>query len=222
MHFEAHAGLGWIIGQTGQINRKLRGLVLIAAVIPDLDAITYLGGAVFYTRYHHVIFHNLLFFVVYSVFSAYLCRENRLKALIYTQLALWLHFFGDYFFTLYPQQLFFPFSSKEFLYQGAVWLGHPINTLFAYGSYVVFIMVAFIFKRTPIELFSVNLDQRIVNLFFRRRLSTCAICKIKSNELCSHCGQPVCRKHGLLRKGFVIVCESCCNTKSELKPVEQA
>ena len=45
MHLEAHAGLGWAIGVLApRSTPRLRGWCLFAAVIPDIDVVSFLFG----------------------------------------------------------------------------------------------------------------------------------------------------------------------------------
>ena len=209
MHLEAHAGLGWLLAQVGNGGRRFRGAVLLAAVLPDLDAASYLFGPEVYIRYHHVLGHNLVFSLAVSAAAAGLCRGGRLKAFLFTQLAFYTHFFGDYFFTVYTLKYFYPFSQAEFLSEHALWLGHPLNTAFVCVGIALVFVLALWCKRTPIELLSPELDERLVNMFFRRRTLACSACGRKCNERCAPCGEPVCGRHGLLGRGFRVTCGRC-------------
>lgn len=178
-------------------------------MLPDLDAASYLFGAETYLRYHHVLAHNLVFSLAVSLVATWLCRGRRLRAFLFTQLAFYTHFFGDYFLTVYPLKPFYPFSDAEFLFENAVSLGHPLNIVLAYGGIALFFVLAFLCKRTPVELFSPGLDERLVNMFFRRRTLMCSICGRKTNERCASCGEPVCSRHGFLGRGFAVRCGRC-------------
>ena len=51
MHSEAHAGVGWLLGVLApKSDRRLRARAVGAAVIPDIDAVAYLGGYEAYSK----------------------------------------------------------------------------------------------------------------------------------------------------------------------------
>ncbi|MHC4253973.1 MAG: metal-dependent hydrolase, partial [Planctomycetota bacterium] len=145
MQLEAHAGIGWILAQAATLrsdatdadprpvgrnsahrsgcsgaDRRLRGAILLAAVLPDVDAASYLFDQLAYLRYHHVVGHNLFFGLAVSAAAAWFCRGRRLRALVFTQLAFWAHFFGDYFFTVYAISYLYPVSNVQILFERAL------------------------------------------------------------------------------------------------------
>ena len=52
MHLEAHAALGWMIGNTMENSRRIRNWCVTAAILPDIDAIPYVFGPEAYGRWH--------------------------------------------------------------------------------------------------------------------------------------------------------------------------
>ncbi len=214
MMLPAHGGLGWFLAHTTSSNRCFRGAVFLAAVLPDIDGVSALFGQIAYVKYHHVLGHNFLFSLVVSFAAVYFCKEMRLKTFLFTQLAFYSHYFGDYFFTCYSLQYLYPISSRSFSYSKSVWLGHPINFIFLGASVVLVIIIGIWYKRTPIEIISPELDKRIVNIFFSKKALSCHLCGSKGNENCSKCGKPVCLKHASLTKGCLIICSECRNQKS--------
>lgn len=209
MHLEAHASLGWLLATTYPGSRRFRLMTVLSAIIPDLDALAYLFGFQAYVDYHHVLGHNILFSLIFSGFAVLLVRDARSKVFFYTQIGFWLHFFGDYFFTLYPLYPFWPFSSAGFLSEHAIGLAHPMNTLFLMLGLAAMTIPAFWIKRTPLEFISPSLDQRIVNFFFTSKKEECMICGRKTNEICPKCSRPVCLRHAALTKGFSFHCHDC-------------
>jgi len=209
MHLEAHAGAGWLLAQAAPGDRRVRAATLLAAVAPDLDVVSYLFGPNAYVAWHHVACHNLLFSLLVSGLAAWWCAGARFKALLLTQAAFYTHFFGDLFFTVYPLQYFWPFSSLEFGLEGSVYLGHWLNTLFVYVALVSVVVLGVVFKRTPLEVVWPALDERVMNAFFRRRTLQCATCGRKTNERCGVCGAPVCNRHAKLTRGLAVRCQAC-------------
>ena len=62
-------------------------------------------------------------------------------------------------FSGWKLQLFWPFSNAGYLFSGAVGLDSPINAQFVYGSFVLAGVLAWLYKRTPLDMFSPELDQ---------------------------------------------------------------
>lgn len=60
MRLESHFALGWIAGAApSESDRLLRSCCVAAAVLPDIDGITALGGAEMFNRWHHTFGHNI-------------------------------------------------------------------------------------------------------------------------------------------------------------------
>ena len=69
-------------------------------------------------------------------------------------------------------------------------------------------LLAALYKRTPIELFSPKLDQLLMAFFQRKHLS-CAFCVRKCNQICCRCERPVCIHHGRVRRHLLLLCPEC-------------
>jgi membrane-bound metal-dependent hydrolase YbcI (DUF457 family) len=205
----AHAGLGWFLGNISRGDRRVRGWVFLAAVLPDLDGISAVFGQVAYDHYHHLWTHGLLFSLIMSTMALWHCRGHRLKAVAYTQLAFYSHYFGDYFFTHYALAYLWPFSARRFYNIHAVWVGHPVNYIFVAIALAYFVYVAARYKRTPVEIVSPAFDEHFVRMFFTRRMLTCDICGRRGNERCDGCGKAVCIIHASLGRKCGIVCSEC-------------
>lgn len=212
MHLEAHFGLSWLLAQASS-DRRVRGMTVLAGILPDIDAVSYLFGPEAYIAWHHVAGHNLAASVLLSALAAWACRGRRLQAVILTQLAFHAHVLADMILTQYPVHFFWPLSNAEYLFPGAVWLGHPVNTALVYIALLVVIAAAFVWKRTPVELLHPELDRRLVRLFFERKTTSCEVCAKPANETCAGCGKTVCPRHGRIGSGFRVVCNDC-GTKS--------
>ena len=209
MFIYTHAGVGWALAEAGKSDRRFRAAVFFASVLPDLDGLLYFFGQRLYTAYHHMWTHGLLFSVVVSLVAAWACKTSRLKTLVFTQLAFYSHYVGDYFFTQWGLYYFWPFSDKMFYFQHAVWLQHPLNYGLVGMAVLLVAALAVRYKRTPVEVISPALDERIVNMLFRRKNHCCHICGKKSNESCSSCGESVCLRHGTLDRHWSVTCSTC-------------
>ncbi len=209
MNTEAHLALGWMLAHAGGAeSRRFRQLVVFSALASDLDVLTMIGGVQAYASYHHAIGHNVFFSVMISGICVLLSRHKPWKIVVFSQLGFYSHYFGDYFFTRFPLQYFWPVSYRAFIYSYRIGLDHPINLAFGYASFLILIVMAMKFKRTPIELFSIALDQRIINLF-RRRSLICHQCGRGASETCRRCDRPVCIRHGKITRRFMVTCLEC-------------
>jgi membrane-bound metal-dependent hydrolase YbcI (DUF457 family) len=215
MNIEAHLACGWVLAHLGgNETRRFRGLVTFAAVAPDIDVISYAFGIDSYATFHHAIGHNIFFGLLVSVISVLLIRRRRLKVFVFTLLAYGTHYYGDYFFTRFPVKAFWPISDHGYLHSNRIGLDHSINLFFSYLAMLLIVLVAWRFKRTPLEFISPELDCRVVNLFRQKPLK-CGLCDQSANEWCSVCQQPVCGRHGRITRRFLVVCRKCqCGIRS--------
>ena len=164
MYIPAHAGIGWLLAELGKGDSAFRRSVFLAAILPDIDGITYLFGSASSLNQHHVWSHNLLFSLVISALASVYCSQMRFRAFLFTQIAFYTHILGDYYLTQWPLTFFYPFSAKVFLNGHALALWDPINTLLGYLGCLVIIGLSIIFKRTPLEVLSPTLDAKLVTL----------------------------------------------------------
>jgi hypothetical protein len=214
MNVEAHLAAGWVLAHCAprslRESRAFRGAVTFAAMAPDLDAISYVFGERAYATYHHAVGHNLFFGLLVSIVLTGLpaFRGRRGTVLLYTQLAFYSHFFGDYYFTRFPLEAFWPLSHKGYIHSYRIGLDHPINLFLSYFSFVLIILMGGLFKRTPMEFLSPELDHRLVNLL-RAKPLRCHVCGRKANETCTDCARAVCSRHGRITRGFRVRCTAC-------------
>ena len=209
MNTEAHLAVGWILAHAGGAEtRRFRRLVVFAALAPDLDVLSYVGGPNLYAKLHHALGHNLFVATLLSGFCVAMYRQKPWKMLLFSQLAVWSHLLGDYFFTRFPLEFFWPVSSKGYIYSYRIGLDHWINHVFGYASFLCFIRMAMRWKRTPIELVWPKLDERVVNLF-RKRTLICHVCGKGASETCSICSKPACLRHGKITRKCDVICSTC-------------
>lgn len=224
MNTEAHLALGWALAHLGGRSRRWLGLITAASLAPDIDVIGYVGGERLYSELHHALGHNVFFAGLLSALGWWIWRAgekeaprperleaNGLKVILFMQAAFWLHWLGDYFLTRFPLQLWWPVSRQGYIYSYRIGLDHPINIALGYLSLLVIVIMAAVYKHTPIMLVWPALDQRIVNLF-RRKTLTCTACGTKANERCSACDRPLCMKHGRLDWRARVHCYECRGT----------
>jgi hypothetical protein len=80
-----HCLAGWLLANTAALNRRERGLVTLAAVIPDADAAGLLverltrhsaHPLLWWSQYHHVLGHNLGFALLAAAAAFGLARQR--------------------------------------------------------------------------------------------------------------------------------------------------
>lgn len=168
MYFHAHAAMGWILAEAGRGDSRFRRAVFLAAIAPDLDALTYLLGMTMSLAEHHVWTHNLVFSLAVSLLSVLYCRAMRARVFLFTQLAFYSHYFGDYFFTTWALSYLYPFSGRAFLSGQALHLWHPVNDWIGAGLLLLVLVLCRACRRTPIEMISPRADRKLVGWLTRR------------------------------------------------------
>jgi membrane-bound metal-dependent hydrolase YbcI (DUF457 family) len=215
MQIFAHAGVGWILAETGRGDRRLRQVVFLSSLLPDVDGLSLLFGLAAYGTYHDRITHSIPFSILVSAIGVALCRRFRLRVVVLTQIAFLSHVLGDYFLSGWPIALWFPFDRTETVSEHALWLGHPVNHFLNLLAVAIMVWMGWRFKRTPFEVLSVGLDRRICNLLFQAKTLPCSVCGRLTNELCAHCGKAVCVHHAPLSFRLAVTCSKCNDKMSE-------
>ena len=198
--------LGWAIGNIGGADRRLRNYCVVGAILPDIDAVPYIFGAKYYEHFHHTFGHNIFFWLLFTIWVGWKCASARSWILGF--LSFGSHLLTDAHFSGWKLYLFWPFSRVGFLFPNAVDLSHPSNIQAMYVGFALVILLAFRYQRTPIDVFSPKLDRLFVS-FFRQKKLTCHLCRRRANQLCSRCRQPVCLRHGLVKRDWEIFCPAC-------------
>jgi len=98
-----HFLLGWIIANLFPFSRRERALVVFASVAPDLDGAGLIveqatrnseNPLLWWSKYHHVLAHNVLFGLALVVLT-YFLATNRWRAALLAFAAFHLHLFCD-------------------------------------------------------------------------------------------------------------------------------
>ena len=66
MHIPTHILSGWVVANLLPIGRRERLFCMIAATIPDIDGLGIIVSEHWYTQFHHILGHNLLFGLIVS------------------------------------------------------------------------------------------------------------------------------------------------------------
>jgi hypothetical protein len=168
MHIQTHIMSGWCMGNLLPFSARERLFCMIAATAPDLDGLGIVVSEHWYTQFHHIVGHNLLFGVVASAGLAALSTRKALGFVTY--LALFhLHLFMDYWGSGRDWGIcyFWPFQSGP----GSWWMNphgwafyswQNITTAFVMLLWTV--AIGYVCRRTPLESIMPNLDRRLVGL----------------------------------------------------------
>ncbi len=213
MHLESHAGLGWLIGVLpAGSDRRLRAWCVTAAVLPDVDAVSFLFGPVAYGDYHHTFGHNVFLGAAVAGLAAWFHRDrDRARCALAAGLvavSFALHLLADMKLSAYAVYLFWPFSREGYEFRPNLGIGAPINIGLVYGSFALATVLAAWRGVSPLEFISPRLDAIVLGVFRRRDL-VCSACTRKCNRQCDACGAPVCLHHGRIGRGFRIACPGC-------------
>jgi inner membrane protein len=103
MHLATHLLIGWTLTLPANLKRRDRALVVLASVLPDIDAIGAIGDLVqrrpldsfeLYATYHHALGHNALFAGLVAL-GCLLFAERHLLVGGLSILAIHLHLICD-------------------------------------------------------------------------------------------------------------------------------
>lgn len=210
MHLEAHALLGWAVANLAQADRRTRVWCVSAAVLPDLDAISYLAGTNAYQLWHHTFGHNVFLWALMTALAYWKLRQPVGAVLV--GLSFGSHLLTDFYFSGWKLYLFWPFSRSGYVSQHSFDLGHWVNLALIYGLLGVALLIALWRKRTPIELFSPTVDSLVTSVL-RPKTAACGECSQPANLECASCGSHVCAKHARVGKRFRVECPQCGEAK---------
>lgn len=172
-----HLALSWLTGHA-LAERRDRRLVAWSGVVPDLDALSLLGGVAAYSQYHHVLTHGVMAAVVGTAIWTALARD-RLKVFFASLAAFHLHLICDLLGSGrdWPIVYWFPFSRSEFLTPYGWPLASPQNGFVWLAAVAVTIWIGIKRGRTFGEAFlPARADAAVVEtlrkLFQRRKPAT--------------------------------------------------
>src|SRR6185503_18875084 len=120
MHFEPHATLGWLIGNLGGGDRRVRNYCTVGAVLPDIDAVMYAFGPLAYGQWHHTFGHNVFLWAAFTGWVGWRCQSWRAALLAF--LSFGSHLLTDAQFSGWKQYLFWPVSHKGYVFSTVVQL----------------------------------------------------------------------------------------------------
>jgi membrane-bound metal-dependent hydrolase YbcI (DUF457 family) len=180
-----HALSGWCVAESaGRLGRRERLLVTLAAVAPDVDGF----GAIpelltrnsasplfWWTDYHHILAHNLLFAVLFAGFALAVARVRRVSVAVLAFVAVHVHLLGDLVGSRgpdgydWPIPYLYPFSSAVQLTWSGQW---ALNAWQNVAITCVFLVVTFwlAWSRgySPVGLVSERADRAVVGALRQR------------------------------------------------------
>ena len=154
-------------------------------------------GRDYYERYHHVLFHNLLFGGVVMGVSA-MWIGVRAAPLGLVAAAFLSHLVGDYFgsgpgWSISP---YLPFSNHEYLFAHAWDLTSWQNTLITAVAIGGLLAIAAHRGYTPLEFIHAGADRTVVDTVRLRTVATvCGRCTHRAYFRCGQCRIAVCGQH---------------------------
>ena len=182
-----HFLASWVIASFPKLERRDVALVTFAGVAPDLDGL----GAIpelltrrsdhpldWFSRYHHLLAHNLAFAMLVAVAVFLFSKRNWLSAGL-SLVAVHLHFLMDIAGSRGPEGYVWsipylaPFSDKLQLAWSRQWaLNSWQNVVITCALLAATMVRATQTGRSPVEIFSPAADQRVVTALRQRLLKT--------------------------------------------------
>jgi hypothetical protein len=156
-----HAELSWLIAQ-GLPHRRDRLLVTVAGVLPDADGLSLLAGVDAYGRWHHVVTHGALAAGACGLIALLATRRFAVAGL--ALVAFHLHLLCDLAGSGpgWPILYVWPWSRAELMWSGQWNLASWQNSVIGMAATALCLACALWTSRTPVELFSVKQDTKVV------------------------------------------------------------
>ncbi len=178
-----HLLTGWVVANTAHVDRKDRLIVMIAGVLPDVDAAGMIAETVtrsserpllWWSEYHHVLAHNLGFGLLVTMVS-FLLAKQKAKAATLAAISFHLHLLADLVGARgpdgyqWPIPYLLPFSDA---WQWT-WTGQwELNAWPNFAITLALLAMTFIFawKRgySPLEIISTRADKTFVATLRKR------------------------------------------------------
>ena len=178
-----HFLVGWIVANSGGLNRRERVAVTVAGVIPDIDGIGAIAETLtrgwdkpllWYSGYHHVLAHNLGFAVMVAAVS-FMLATRRWKTAVLAFLSFHLHLLGDLVGGRgpdgyqWPIPYLLPFSDTwQWTWQGQWALNAWPHFVITIAALLVTFYLAWKRGYSPLEMFSASADRTFIQTLRHR------------------------------------------------------
>jgi membrane-bound metal-dependent hydrolase YbcI (DUF457 family) len=180
-----HALAGWCLAETIQdLDRPARAAIVLASVAPDVDAfglpfeLATRGSdhpILWWSRFHHVLGHNLIFATLVAVAAGLLVPRRRAWSAALAFVAANAHFLCDLVGSRgpdgsqWPIPYLFPFSDRlELVWSGQWELNAWPNVVFTLLLLVITFALAWRRGYSPLSLVSPRADATFVSALRRR------------------------------------------------------
>ena len=159
-----HALIGWTLSQP-LTKKRDRCLATVAAIVPDIDGLTLLGGVDLYHEFHHTFGHNIFFGFMFSAFSTWKSPEQK-KVFLLGFLSFHSHLVCDLLgsgadwgiYYLWPASRWEITSFPPFQWELESWQNIITTVIFM----IIVMGIGIKKRRTIVELFSTNADEKFV------------------------------------------------------------
>ncbi len=178
-----HFLVGWIVANSGGLNRRERVAVTVAGVIPDIDGIGAIAETLtrgwdkpllWYSEYHHVLGHNLGFALAVAAVS-FMLATRRWKTAVLAFLSFHLHLLGDLVGGRgpdgyqWPIPYLLPFSDTwQWTWQGQWALNAWPNFVITIAALLVTFYLAWKRGYSPLEMVSASADRTFIDTLRHR------------------------------------------------------
>ncbi|MCP4626675.1 MAG: metal-dependent hydrolase [bacterium] len=177
MNPASHFLISWTVANTAEISRRDRVLVTLTGVVPDFDGVGIIAELltentatplIWYSKYHHILGHNLLFSLFLTI-GVFLLSVGRWISAALAFLAFHLHLLGDLVGSRgpdgyqWPIPYLYPFSAKWTLAWPGQWeLNAWPNILITTLVLGITLYLAWKRGRSPLEMVSLKADAAFV------------------------------------------------------------
>ena len=177
MNPASHFLISWTVANTAEISRRDRVLVTLTGVVPDFDGVGIIAELltentatplIWYSKYHHVLGHNLLFSLFLAI-GVFLLSVRRWMSATLAFLAFQIHLLGDLVGSRgpdgyqWPIPYLYPFSAQWTLAWPGPWeLNAWPNILITALVLGITLYSAWKTGRSPLEMISLKADAAFV------------------------------------------------------------
>lgn len=161
MHIPTHILSGWCIGNLFRFSPRERLFCMFAAAIPDIDGVGFFFSEEVYWRLHHYLGHNVFFGVGVALAMSAFSSRRWLAFTVYAGL-FHVHLIMDYFGSGPGWMIHYlwPLSAAAWKTH-LVWDLYSWQNLTAAGILLAWTAgIAYVARRTPLELIAQRLDRR--------------------------------------------------------------
>ena len=172
----SHFLISWVVANTAELDRRDRAIVTLAGIAPDLDGLGIIPELLtrhsshpllWFSQYHHMLFHNLLAALVAAAVAVALGHKRALAAGL-AFLTFHLHLFCDLIGARgpdgyqWPIPYLLPFSHREWAWSGQWALNAWPNFVITGMALLMTFWLAWKKGTSPLEMLSEKADRAFV------------------------------------------------------------